>query len=59
MKLRRIRKKGAVYMGFGVLLLLLVVAYVLIHLTSPETATNINHALRDLSNSVAPIVPFK
>lgn len=56
--LLRNRKAVIFHVGFGVLLLVLVVVYVLIKLKNQQLGDGIDQALTNLSNSVSGLIPF-
>jgi len=54
----RTTKNGIIHFGFGVFLLILIVVYVVTAINSPETAMEVNSALKNLSDSVSGLIPF-
>ena len=57
-RMKYMNKKGAIlHIGFGVLLLTLVVVYIAISLGSPDTAVQINQNLASLSQAAQGVAP--
>lgn len=50
--------KGIIHVGFGVLLLILIVAYIVISMNSPSTQAHVDTALKNLSTSAKGLIPF-